>query len=1070
MLCAQQLYAQNRTVSGVVTAKEDGAPLPGVSVKVRGANIGTQTGIDGRYTLSVPSSATFLDFSFIGYSSVAMPIKGGAVNAVLTISASQLGEVVVTANNVKREKRTLGYATQSVGSKELTMGGSASPLSSLAGKVAGLNVTSTSNTPGSSTRIVLRGGTSIAGNNQPLMVIDGVPVDNSSIIGGASSLTAVDFGNRGNDVDPADIDNISILEGPAAAARYGARAANGAIMITTKSGKNGKTEITLNSNNTFSSILKLPDWQNEYGQGYMSTSNNNSVADFTTGIDDGSDNWSWGGPFTGKVAPWGQTIAGVVQSKPYSALPNNVKDFFSTGFSTENNLGISSGTDRGSFYLALNSLNSNGIMPSNKDLFQKYGVRFNGNTKFSDKFTAGINFNYSKISSSNIANGQNANGLWENLLQTPRDIPVDKMSDLNNPYNAYGFTDSKGVIRSKQYGYYNAFALNPYWVIQNFSNLDNVSHVTGSFDLNYKPVKWINVEERLGIDTYNDRRRLLVPKYSYTAADESANSALWTGAGALSNNGSYEIDQFNVSELNHDLMVTITHDFSKDFKTLLLLGNNIRQRNTNSNLTSTNTSGGLVVPGWYNLQNSNGPVNVITDAQTIKRQVGFYADLTLTYKDFLTLEGSIRNDRSSTLPKNNYSYYYPSVNGAFVFTDLLKDSGISNILSYGKLRASWAKVGSDTDPYQLFTTFSKGTINGAFGSTTFPFGNVAALQAGSTIGNNTLKPEQTTGYEFGTELNFLADRITFAFTYYVNDTKDQILSIPIPNSTGYGFNVVNAGEKRNQGIQLYASGMLIKTRDFGVKLNANFTKNNSKIVALPAGVSQIVIGGFNGMSIVAAKGHPYGEFYAVADSKDAQGRTIINKSTGLPIPTTTAQYLGTYDPKFQAGWGAEFTYSNFTLDAQFSMKHGGVLYSQTKDLSAFVGTSAETGGPRYGQPFPNSVYLDASGNSVPNTSIFYSKQDYYTDLQPGQNIVDASYVKLQSASLSYTLNKRQLKSLPFTNLTVGVFGNNLFLWTPKSNKYVDPEVNASGAGNEQGFDFAALPSVRNYGINLKVTF
>jgi len=354
-----QVFAQTRTITGTVTAKEDGSPIPGVSVMIKGSKTGVVTGADGKYTINAPSGSTLV-FSYISYESQQVLVgEKSTIDIVLTINSRQLTEVVVTSNDIRREKRTLGYSAPTVRNQELTQGGNPSVLTSLTGRVAGVNITSTSNTPGGSTRIVLRGGSSITGNNQALMVVDGIPIDNSSIVasnsatstGAPSSLAAVDFGNRGNDIDPNDVESITVLKGPAAAALYGSRASNGAIMITTKSGANRskKMEITLNSTNTFSSILKMPDWQNEYGQGYMSGSA--TSAGYVTGINDASDNFSWGAPFDGKSAPWGQEIDGVTQSKPYSALPNNIKDFFTTGFATDNNIGISSGNDKSSFYL-----------------------------------------------------------------------------------------------------------------------------------------------------------------------------------------------------------------------------------------------------------------------------------------------------------------------------------------------------------------------------------------------------------------------------------------------------------------------------------------------------------------------------------------------------------------------------------------------------------------------------------------------------------------------------------------------------------------------------------------------
>ncbi len=1061
--------AQQRTITGTVTGREDGLPIPGATVKFRGAEGGTQTNSEGKYSISVPPEATGLNFSSIGYATQTIAIgANNVINITLVSDAQTLGEVVVTAQAIRREKRTLGYSAPTINNEELTQGQNASAINALSGRVAGVNITTTSNTPGSSSRVVLRGGSSISGNNQALIVIDGIPIDNSSVIGGGSNLQSIDFGNRGNDINPDDIASVTVLKGPAAAALYGSRASNGALIITTKTGKRGasKTEITFNTSNSLSTILKLPTLQNQYGQGYYDVISPDGTE--ATYINDPKENWSWGAPFTGAIQPWGQEIDGVRQMKPYSAVKNNIRDFFKTGFSTDNNLSFSGGGEKTSFYLGLNSLNSNGIFPGNKDVFDRYNVRFNGNAEFSNKFSAGISFNYSKITSNQVAGGQGNGSVYSNLLQTARDIPVEQLKDLSNKYNGYGIVTADGVVHDDLYGYYGAYTVNPYYILQNYDNFDDLNRVTGNFNIGYKPLDWLNITERLGVDTYSDRRRLLAPKYNFFPADEAGN---YTTDNVQNSNGSYEIDQYNINEIVHDLMITATHKFNDDFEGSLMIGNNIRSRSTNTNLTSTNAAGGLVVPGYYNLANSNGPVDVITDNWSRRRLIGLYGDLNLSYKNMLFLEVTARNDWSSTLPLNNRSFFYPSFSGSFLFSELLKQSPISNILNYGKLRASYAQVGNDTDPYQLFTTFTRGEILSNFGSTTFPFGNVAALMANTTIGNAKLKPEKTRSFEVGTELGFFDSKLAVDFSYYVNSSKDQILSIPIPNSTGYGFSVVNAGEIQNKGVELSLRGTPVRT-GYGltVELFATYTKNNSKVISLLPGVNQVVLGGYSGMSIVAAVGRPYGEFYAVDNARDAQGRTIVDAQTGIPVPSASAQYLGSYNPQYQASAGANIKYKNFSMNVLFDTKHGGVFYSRTRDLTAFNGTSEETGGDRIGVIFPNSVYLDANGNSVVNTNVLYNKQDYYSDLVPGQHMVDASYVKLRSLSLAYTFNKQQLAKSPFGNLTIGVFGNNLFIWTPSQNKYADPEVNSAGAGNVQGFDYTAQPSVRNFGLNVKVSF
>lgn len=1070
--------AQDRTITGTVTGKDDGLPIPGISVKIVGTTTGTSTDANGKYAIKVSQSAS-IEFSSIGYLRQVIAVgTSNVLNAVMATDAKELGEVVVTANAIVREKRTIGYSAPTVKSEELTQGGNTSALASLSGRVAGVNVTSSSGAPGSSSRVVLRGGSSISGSNQALIVVDGMPIDNQSVTSGTSVLASTDFGNRGNDLNPDDIESVTVLKGPAAAALYGSRASNGALIITTKSGSKGasKTSITFNTNNTFSSILKLPTFQNEYGQGYWQDPVPAKPATPTTPavpavpgfyVNDPRENGSWGPPFTGNVQDWGQMIDGARRSKPYSAVPNNTRDFFETGFATDNNLSFSGGSDKTSFYLGLSSLNSDGINPGNHDYYNKYGVRFNGNTEFSNKFSAGISFNYINIAGNKPLGGQAVGSIYNNVLQTPRDINFQDLKDLNNKYNGYGITTADGVFHPNNYGFYGAYTTNPYYLIENFSNYNNVSRITGNVNIAYKPTSWLNVQERVGIDTYGNRSRFLGPKYSFLPIDTSKPYYSGTTTPRV-NVGLYEIDEYNVTELAHDLMITATHKFNDDFSGSLMIGNNIRQRGTNTMQSATNTSGGLVVPGWYNLANSNGPVNIILDQMTKRRLVGLYADLNLSYRNILFLEATARNDWSSTLPVQNNSFFYPSVSGSFVFSELLKDK--FDWLTYGKLRSSWAQVGSDTDPYQLLSTFTKATVNGSFGSTVFPFGNVAALMAGTTIGNINLMPEKTSSFEIGTELGFLEGRVSADFSYYRNKSKNQILNIPIPNSTGFGFSLVNAGEIQNNGVELSLRGTVVKSTNVTWELFGTYTKNNSLVVSLLPGVSQVSLGGFGGMTATAAVGRSYGEFYAVTNQTDAAGRTIINPANGMPIPTTAAQYLGSYNPKYQASFGTNFKFKQVGFSVLFDVKHGGKFFSRTKSITDFAGTALETGGDRLGVIFPNSVYLDANGNSVENTSFTYNKQDYFGNPSPGVHVIDASYVKMRSASLSYQFTKDQLRRTPFGALTIGLYGNNLFLWAAKENKYADPEVNSAGSTNLQGFDYTAEPSVRNYGINLKVSF
>lgn len=1055
------MVAQNRPITGRVTSADDGSPVIGATVIVKGTTTGTVTNANGEYTLQVPESATALIVKFVGSKDQEIKLGTGAKhNVVLYPDVTKLTETVVTANAIRRDKASLGYAAPTVKTDELTKGQSTSPLNALAGKVAGVNISTSANAPGSSSRIVLRGGSSIAGNNQALIVVDGIPVDNSSIIGGGDSRSTVDFGNRGNDLNPEDIESVTVLKGPAAAALYGSRASNGALIITTKSGKkqtNGKkNEVTFNSAVTFSNIAKLPEYQNDYGQGYdMETI-------------DPMENWSWGPKFDGVEREWGQSINGVKQKKAYSAAKDNVKNFFELGKTINNNLSLSGAGEKTTYYLSLNNLNSDGVAPGSYDNYNKYGVRFNGTAQLSNKFYTGLSMNYSKVNSRPIQGGQGDGSVFDNVLQTPRDIPLDKMGDLNNPYYSFNSPDENGV---PSYGYYGAYTISPYYILKNYKNLNDVDRLTGNVTLGFKPTEWLDLLERVGADVYTDRRRYMYPKFDLTPRNDRDDGYYIPGANNHTQLGKYGEDNYNLSEITHDFMVTAKKDFTPDFKASLMVGNNIRQRVFNTMETQTNKAGGLVVPDWYNLDNSNGPVYTF-NSRSIRRLVGVYADLNLSYKNMIYIGATARNDWSSTLPKNNNSFFYPSVNASFVFTELTKETGVSKVLNYGKVRASWAKVGNDADPYLLATYYNKTDIAGGFGNITFPFNGNPGYTYGNEIGNPTLTPEFTTAFEVGTELNFLDNRISLDFSYYNNRSKDQILKVPVAPSSGFTTNVFNTGSVENKGVELALRGTPIRTASgFSLELYGTYTHNENKVLAIGGGVNQVVIGGVSGMSIVAAKGLPYGTFYAQDIRRDEQGRVIVSRTNGRPLLTSGAVYLGSYNPKYQASWGANAGYKGFSFSLLFDTKQGNKFYSRTKDILDFTGAAYETAvGGREPSVWENSVVDDGTGKLVPNTTIKYNKQSYFPSIVDGQNVVDASYIRLREASLSYRLPKQLLNRSPFGDVTVGLFGNNLALWTAKENKYADPEVNSGGATNEQGFDFTAQPSLRNFGFNVRVTF
>lgn len=1060
MLLQVFAFAQSRTIKGTVKDAKTNETLPGATVLVEGTTIGTNTDINGAYTLTVEGEGKKLVISALGYVTQIVPADKDVIDINLGADVTNLKEMVVTANAIQREKRSLGYSTAQVNSDDLTQGQNSSPIAALQGKVSGVNITSGTGAPGSATRVVLRGGSSFTGSNQPLIVIDGVPIDNSAFRDGDDLNNQVDYGNRANDINPEDIESVTILKGPGAAAIYGSRASNGAIMYTTKSGKNmkgrgvgKKMDISLSSNTTFSSILKLPEFQNEYGQGNIYEGN------FP---DDRRENFSWGKPFDGKERPWGQVINGKQKVKRYEAIPTNVRDYFNTGVTYNNSLSILGGNDKATYYLSIGAMNSKGIIPETGT--DKYNVRFNGTTELSNNFSSTYSAVYTNQKSRLPAGGQNTGSVMSALIQTPRDIPIIDGKDLNDPFNSYDDVTGK-------YGFYGAYALNPYFVNQAYRNTSKIDRFQGNFSVKFQNerFKWFSIVDRIGGDIYTDRREQKWKKYSYVAHEMP-----FYERNGKSYQGAYYQDNYNLNEITNDLMLNLTKDLNENFKVFGMIGHNFRQRLLTQTFAQTNPQGGLAIADYYNLENSNGAATTFS-AMTQRRLIGLYMDGNIAFKNMLFLGVTARTDWSSTLPSKKRSFFYPSANASFVISELFKDGIKNKYISYSKLRASVAQVGNDANPYLEKTAFIKGDLSGGgFGNTTLPFNGVNGYSIGNRIGNSEIRPEITTAFEVGFEMNLMKDRVGFDVAYYQNRSKDQIITLPMPQSSGYTGKTVNAGVIQNKGVELLLRGTPLLTKDWKVDLTATYTKNISEVVSLPNGVDQIALGsGTSSMGIVAAVGKPYGTFYGRDYLRDPNGRVVVNGTTGLPIVDASSSYHGTYNPDFQASLKGAVTFKNrFTLSILFDGKKGGQFYSNTKALMGFVGTSLETTeGGRDPRVWENSVILK-NGVYEPNTTPYlpYSLYSVGANTAEAADLLDASYVKLREIAISCNLPSKWFYKTPIGGISLGLFGNNLFLWTAKENKYVDPEINAAGNGNTQGFEYTSIPSQRNYGFNVKINF
>ena len=716
--------------------------------------------------------------------------------------------------------------------------------------------------------------------------------------------------------------------------------------------------------------MKYPAFQNQYGEG-----------DQDNIKDDRRENFSWGLPFDGHLRPWGQIINGEQLVKPYSAIPNNVKDFFDVGRTWTNNVSFDGGNEKNAYYVSINAVNNKGVIPTTT--FDKYSVRLNTTSEITERLSSSASINYISSKANLVNSGQGDNAYLNNIYQTPRDISLVDLKNLNNPHNAmYVKTDS-----GNYYGYYGAYTVNPWFALQNNKTTNNIDRLTASFSLNYKLAKGLELVNRTGLDWYSERHYQMWAKYKAMPFENVGNNPN-TYYDSLAEKhqyvGKYSEDIYSYKQINNDLMLNYNTKITDDLHLTAMLGNNIYSETVNNAYASTNPSGGLILEGLYTLANSNGPIDVSTrNADPIfqKRLVGAYGNFDLGYKDYLFLNMTGRNDWSSTMPTANRSYFYPAASASFIFSEFLKGKMKEKYINYGKLRIAVAEVGHDANPYRLYNSFTATSINGGYGTTVFPLIGIPGFSQSTLYRSGILKPERTKSFEIGTEMTFLEDRLGLDFSWFTNTSVDQIIAIPTAPSVGYNNNYLNTGSVRNRGIELLLRGTPIVYKGFKWDAIFTFTKVNNMVTELANGVDQITLGGSNGsngMSIVAAVGKPYGEFYGIDVQKTDDGRIIVDKTTGIPLHTSNPVYLGSYLPDYQASFRSNFSYKGWHLSVLFDTKQGGKFFSNTKALLDFTGTAYETAyNPVTGAEnrndyvVPNSVYKDANGVEHTNTTAMH---------------------------------------------------------------------------------------------------
>ena len=774
----QVVLAQSEAIRGKVL-DDKGEPVIGATIRIKNTAKGTVTDQNGNFKINAEDDAT-LSISAIGMKPTEKPAQDGMVIKMVADQMA-LRETVVTAQAIKREKSSLGYATATVGNDDLNKGNNMSALGALTGKVSGVNITNTTGGIGGSTRVVIRGEKSIGGNNNALIVIDGIPVNNGNRLR-SNSLKQIDFGNRGNDVNPDDIESISVLKGAAATALYGSEGANGAIMITTKSGKakskSGKTEVGFSTGYTRSRVLMYPKLQNQFGQGDMHGLN-----------DDRRENFSWGLPFDGQLRPWGQVIDGNQKIKPYVAIEDNVKDFFNTGEAFENNLTLNGGTEKSNFFLSFNSSNATGVTPNT--FSDKYSIRLNANHEFSNNFFSSFNVNYVNGNSRLDQSGQGDGSVWNNVCQQPRDIPISNLKDMNDKFNSMDFTDSNGIRR---YGYYGAYTDNPYFVADKYDNRNKFDRVLGQTTVGWRMNQHFTLTNRFGGEVISDRIYLKTPKINTSAVEDD-----FYGSPKSINGGYYESTD-NFTSYFNDLMLNINYQIDK-LGINALLGHSVNSRRSNFMSADIDpVTNGLVIENYYNFDNASDKI-AAKNTLTNQRKVGAYASLNFDFDKFLFIELTARNDWTSTLSKENRSYFYPGASVSWLFSQHFSDAA-KKAFNHGKLRASITSVGNDAAAYQNNNPgFESAIINGGFGSNIFPFNGTPGYSYQNTMGNPGLTNERQNAKEIGFEIGLLEDRIQADFTVYNSLQKDQILAVPTPSSSGYTFRYINAGEVKNTGFE-----------------------------------------------------------------------------------------------------------------------------------------------------------------------------------------------------------------------------------------------------------------------------
>lgn len=1113
----QQVAAQSRTITGRITDQATGQGLPGVTVLAKGTTVGTSTNADGTYSLNVPISATALTFSSIGYTSTERAIGDNtSINVALATDSKQIGEVVVTALGLEANRDQLGTAQSRVQGQSLVQSGETSVITGLSGKTPGVLITRSSGDPGASANIQIRGASTITGNLQPLIVVDGVPIFNSSIgndgiltsNGGAGSnqTDGVVQASRLNDINPDDIASVEILKGAPAAALWGTRAANGVMVITTKKGRAGdKLNISYRTSYGLDRINKSVPLQNTFGQGLnglynqgASTSWGDRIADRSGGTDAFITNPAspgYRGFVTFSDGTTRYAIAPGTPANPHGGKNSretfdHSREVFDTGYTWENQASISGGDAKSLFYVSLGNTHTKGIAVRNSDN-DRTTFRVNAERQLADKFRAAVNVTYARTLSNRIQQGSNLSGIFLGGLRTPADY--DNSRYVGTYTNAAGVSfPGRQVTYRSQLGanqgtdpatlnvYANPGYDNPFWTIDNVLNQTRVNRLVGGLELTYDFADWLHLLNRTGVDTYTDRR--------------SANFPLGSGANLT---GLITEESIQETQVNNDLILRGNYDFSENLGLTALAGFNFNARRSSQvGGTTRSVINSLAPPQLDNTPAaSRDPFNLLVE----QRNAAAYAqvDLNLFRQVFLT--GTARGESASTFgPEAQSTFFYPAGSLAWQFTELgaLKDN---KILSFGKARLAYGSVGVQPAPYLTRTYFvpaNSSVIIDGWGSGLNSANYFGASIRSGTLGNTLLRPERKNELEGGFDLRFWQDRISLGATAYTNKTTDAILQVPVAASTGFTLVSANAAEIENRGIELDLNADIIKTDDFGFSLSPNFSKNRNEVTSL-AGATSIALNGFSGSQSRAVQGYQLGALWGTRWDRNENGALALD-ANGFPVQAATEGVIGDPNPKWRGGLGATVRYKGLSLYALVDHVNDVDVWNGTKGALYFFGTHADVGqettlsaeDARSIKLWDGSTVFETYGNPAdPNADVRFRgsirdfgvgrvalDQNWYRS-GPGsgftgpteQFVENVNYTRLREITLSYNLatewfrNATKLQSVDFR-----ITGRNLVLWTDYTG--VDPETNLTGVSNGRGLDYFNNPSVRSLIFTLQINY